>query len=152
LNSFFQQVYAVVGQIPSGSVVSYGQIARMMGRPRAAREVGRAMRYCPEELPWQRVVMADGSIKGGMSADMRKVLLKAEGVTFLKDGRVDMESCQFNLGDGVIGIAQCSRKPWRPLPQGRGKARGSLHPGSTRSGRPGSLSPYRYDPGVPSGD
>lgn len=95
MNPFFEQVYAVVGQIPYGKVVSYGQIARMLGRPRAAREVGWAMRCCPEHLPWQRVVMADGSITGGMFADIRRALLEAEGVTFLSDGRVDMESCRW---------------------------------------------------------
>lgn len=95
LNPFFEQVYSVVGQIPYGKVVSYGQIARMLGRPSAAREVGWAMRRCPERLPWQRVVMADGSVMGGMYADMRRALLEAEGVTFLPDGRVDMKSCRW---------------------------------------------------------
>ena len=93
MNPFFAQVYAVVEQIPCGKVVSYGQIARILGRPRAAREVGWAMRCCPEGLPWQRVVMADGSIAGGIYADMRKMLLEAEGVVFLPDGRVDMKLC-----------------------------------------------------------
>jgi len=96
-NPFFEQIYAIVGQIPSGKVVSYGQIARRLGRPRAAREVGWAMRNCPGNLPWQRVVMADGSITGGMHADMRKMLLEVEGVAFLPDGRVDMELCRFLL-------------------------------------------------------
>ena len=94
MNPFFEQVYAVVERIPHGRVVSYGQIAHMLGRPRAAREVGRAMRCCPERLPWQRVVMADGSITGGVYADIRRALLEAEGVTFLPDGRVDMENCR----------------------------------------------------------
>ena len=52
MNPFYQQVYDIVAQVPPGRVVSYGQIARMLGRPRAAREVGRAMRLCPEGLPW----------------------------------------------------------------------------------------------------
>jgi len=93
MNPFFEQVYDIVGQIPYGKVISYGQIARMLGRPRAARQVGWAMRRCPEHLPWQRVVMADGSITGGMYADIRRALLEEEGVMFLADGRVDMESC-----------------------------------------------------------
>jgi methylated-DNA-protein-cysteine methyltransferase-like protein len=38
--------------------------------------------------------MADGSIAGGVYADTRKMLLEAEGVTFLPDGRVDMEMCR----------------------------------------------------------
>ena len=89
--SFFSQVYDVVAEIPYGKVVSYGQIARMLGRPRAAREVGWAMSNCPEELPWQRVVKADGSITGGVHAQIRKALLVEEGVGLLPDGRVDME-------------------------------------------------------------
>lgn len=96
MNPFFEQVYGVVRQIPHGKVISYGQIARILGRPRAAREVGWAMRCCPEGLPWQRVVMADGSITGGMYAEMRKMLLENEGVAFLPDGRVDMDSCNWN--------------------------------------------------------
>jgi len=97
MNLFYEQVYAIVGAIPYGRVISYGQIARMLGRPRSAREVGRAMRICPDNLPWQRVVMADGSITGGAFADTRRALLEAEGVTFLPDGRVDMETCRWQV-------------------------------------------------------
>jgi len=98
MNNFFQQVYEIVGKIPLGKVASYGQIARMLGRPRAAREVGWAMRTCPGDLPWQRVVMADGAITGGVYAELRRAVLEAEGVPFLADGRVDMGRCRW---DGV---------------------------------------------------
>jgi len=94
MNPFYEQVYDIVRQIPYGKVMSYGQIAKMLGRPRSAREVGRAMRCCPaENLPWQRVVMADGTIAGGEHANLRKELLESEGVMFLPDGRVDMKLC-----------------------------------------------------------
>ena len=93
MNQFYQEIYAVVKQVPLGKVISYGQIARILGRPRSAREVGRAMRICPEDIPWQRVVMADGTITGGQFADMRKGMLEDEGVAFLPDGRVDMKEC-----------------------------------------------------------
>jgi len=95
MDPFFKQVYNLVEQIPCGKVVSYGQIARMLGRPRAARVVGWAMRCCPDGLPWQRVVMADGSITGGVFADMRRAIFENESVTFLPDGRVDMTSCRW---------------------------------------------------------
>ena len=95
MNPFYQEVYGIVEQIPRGKVISYGQIARMLGRPRAAREVGRAMHHCPEHLPWQRIVMADGNITAGAFAYERKELLKAEGVAFLPDGRVNMEVCRW---------------------------------------------------------
>ena len=106
MNPFFKQVYEVVKQIPHGKVISYGQIARILGRPRAAREVGWAMRCCPEGIPWHRVVMSDGSITGGVYADIRKALLELEDVAFLADGRVDMTAS----ADGLIQTAISGRK------------------------------------------
>jgi methylated-DNA-protein-cysteine methyltransferase-like protein len=94
--AFFEKVYDILNHVPYGRVVSYGQIAKMLGRPRAAREVGWALRACPDHLPWQRVVRADGSVAGGAHSDLRKALLESEGVKFLKDGRVDMEKCQWD--------------------------------------------------------
>ena len=93
MDTFSAQVYEIVAQIPPGKVISYGQIARLLGNPRGARRVGRAMGRCPDHLPWQRVVMADGSIAGGPSAPVRRAMLAAEGVSFLPGGRVDMASC-----------------------------------------------------------
>lgn len=93
MDGFFEQVYALVRQVPRGKVISYGQIARMLGKPRGARLVGWAMRVCPDGVPWQRVVMADGSVTGGEFAQARRALLEEEGVTFLPDGRVDMRAC-----------------------------------------------------------
>lgn len=95
-DSFFSRVYDVVQRIPSGKCVPYGQIAWMLSAPRAARQVGWAMRKCPEELPWQRVIKADGSIAGGGYAELRRALLEAEGVPFLPDGRVDLKACQWD--------------------------------------------------------
>jgi len=89
---FTQGVYELVALIPAGKVVSYGQIARELGNPRGARQVGWAMANCPPDLPWQRVVMADGSIAAGEWAAMRRALLEDEGVPFLQDGRVDMKA------------------------------------------------------------
>ena len=96
-DNFYDQVYGIVEKIPHGKVVSYGQIARMLGRPRGARVVGWAMRICPEGLPWQRVVMSDGSVTGGEYSDLRRALLEEEGVIFLADGRVDMDICAARL-------------------------------------------------------
>ena len=93
--SFFSRVYDIVRQIPAGCCISYGQIAWMLGAPRAARQVGWAMRRCPDDLPWQRVVKSDGSIAGGGHAALRRALLEAEGVPFLPDGRVDLKTCQW---------------------------------------------------------
>jgi len=92
---FSKQVYEIVEKIPYGQVLSYGDIARLLGNPRAARQVGWAMRNCPDDLPWQRVVLADGTIAGGDFAELRKQLLVEEGVPFLSNGRVDIKACRW---------------------------------------------------------
>lgn len=93
--SFFDQVYEIVEKIPEGSVITYGMIAQMLGRPKAARIVGYAMSCAPLErnLPCHRVVnregnMAPGDIFGGEERQ-RRLLIK-EGVTFLNNGCIDM--------------------------------------------------------------
>ena len=63
-NSFFEQVYQVVHCIPPGKVATYGQIARILGKPRGARTVGWALHSTPEgsDVPWQRVINSQGKI------------------------------------------------------------------------------------------
>lgn len=94
--TFNDLVYDIVAVIPKGRVISYGQIARMLGNPRAARAVGWALSNCPDELPWQRVVKADGTIADGGFGELRRAMLIEEDIPFLLDGRVDMEACEWN--------------------------------------------------------
>ena len=96
MNSFFEEVYKIVTRIPEGYVVSYGQIAAMLGNPRSARTVGWALSVCPEHLPWQRVVMSDGSIASGGYGELRRKMLEEEGVIFFLNGRVDMDKCRWD--------------------------------------------------------
>jgi len=102
--TFNQRVYALVATVPRGRVTSYGEIARALGNPRGARTVGWAMRNCPEGLPWQRVVMADGTITGGDFATQRRAMLEEEGIAFTDDGRVDMKRCFFALDKGGVRL------------------------------------------------
>jgi methylated-DNA-protein-cysteine methyltransferase-like protein len=93
--SFFEQVYQVVRRIPRGQVATYGQIARLLGKPRAARTVGWALHSLPEGsgVPWQRVVNARGSISldaRGPGGAIQRLLLEAEGVVFDEEGRLDL--------------------------------------------------------------
>ena len=89
------EILSAVEAIPEGRVASYGQIARLLGFPRAARQVGWAMRCCSDDIPWQRVVKDSGEIAGGGHAEFRRILLEEEGVAFLPDGRVDMPRCRW---------------------------------------------------------
>lgn len=92
---FCKRVYEIAAQIPKGKVMTYGQIASLLGDPKAAREVGRAMAITPAELqiPCHRVVnksgaMAPGYVFGG--ADKQRAMLEREGVTFKADGCINM--------------------------------------------------------------
>jgi methylated-DNA-protein-cysteine methyltransferase-like protein len=97
--SFFKQVYRIVRQIPRGEVLTYGQIATLVGAPHMARQVGWAMHGCPTGLPWQRVVGAGGkilinSMSSGEGPLLQRKLLELEGVHFT--GKcVDMKIHQF---------------------------------------------------------
>ena len=63
---FARAVYALVREVPRGKVVTYGQVAAILGHPRAARAVGTALSNLPRPLarlvPWQRVINAGGRI------------------------------------------------------------------------------------------
>lgn len=91
-SGFNNEVYSIVAEIPEGFVITYGQIARLLGRPRCARMVGQAMYRAPAalHLPCHRVVNGKGGLVPGW--EEQKKLLEAEGVTFKKNGCVDL-SC-----------------------------------------------------------
>lgn len=100
--SFNEQVYDIVARIPVGRVATYGQIARMIGRPRMARFVGYASNNKASwHLPWHRVVFKDGALAPGWFDEQYKAL-KAEGVKFNKDKTVKMDEYQWDPDrDGV---------------------------------------------------
>ena len=90
MKRFHAAVYRLVERIPRGRVATYGQIAALIGYPRAARAVGRAMKHVPGHLPWHRVVNAQGGISrranvGSMLT--QRVLLEQEGVP-VRRGRI----------------------------------------------------------------
>jgi len=91
--TFFSRVYALVRRVPRGRVVTYGQVARALGAPRAARTVGWAMRVSPESVPWHRVVNARGEIvlRPTTGYHTQRARLKAEGVRFDRAGKIDLE-------------------------------------------------------------
>ena len=89
---FRAAVYAFVRRVPAGSVVTYGQVAALVGRARAARAVGGAMRDCPDDVPWHRVVNAQGRIsrrRQGSGMLTQRIRLEQEGVP-LRRGRVPL--------------------------------------------------------------
>src|SRR5689334_4831127 len=79
---FGARVLMVVRRIPPGRVATYGDVAAMAGRPRAARAVGNIMRDCRRgDVPCHRVIAAGGRLGGyGGREAMKRALLAAEGI------------------------------------------------------------------------
>ena len=90
------EVLSVVAEIPEGRTATYGQIARLIGRDRNARLIGRILSMAERygDYPCHRVVNHAGRTAPGF-LDQRR-LLEAEGVPFRPDGRVDLKRCQWD--------------------------------------------------------
>jgi len=99
---FRQRVYEIVQAIPPGRVITYGGLAACIPPPAGldweaygrirARWAGYALADCPDDLPWQRVVNAQGRIspRPGHGPHVQRLLLEEEGVVFRQDGRLDL--------------------------------------------------------------
>jgi methylated-DNA-protein-cysteine methyltransferase-like protein len=100
---FNLRVWELVQQIPAGCVASYGQIARFIPPPEGmserdymawgARWVGGAMAACPSNVPWQRVLNAQGaiSLRPNDGGELQRKLLLSEGVYFDERGHVNLK-------------------------------------------------------------
>jgi methylated-DNA-protein-cysteine methyltransferase-like protein len=96
---FCQQVYRIVRSIPSGKVMTYGRIAALIPCPEGydplsykrirARWVGYALKVCPEDVPWWRVVNAKGrvSLRVGHGPYIQPLMLEEEGIR-LEEGKI----------------------------------------------------------------
>lgn len=99
----FEKIYRLVLRIPSGRVMTYGQIARLLEDRFSPRLVGWAMHATPKdgrEIPWHRVVNSRGGISTGrlhiQQPDLQRLLLEAEGVVFNKGGYCDLQVFQWS--------------------------------------------------------
>ncbi|HUP89555.1 MAG TPA: methylated-DNA--[protein]-cysteine S-methyltransferase [Longimicrobiales bacterium] len=96
MSAFNEAVYRLVTKCPKGKVVSYGGVAAMLGKPRAARAVGAALRDLPDgsKVPWWRVINSRGeiSIRGLQRDVLQRELLLKEGVRFSNNVRIDWET------------------------------------------------------------
>jgi methylated-DNA-protein-cysteine methyltransferase-like protein len=92
---FYERVYALVEQIPIGKVTTYGDLAAACGQRGAARMVGWALNAAAgTPLPCHRVVNRRGELSGARFFETPYAMeerLRAEGITFLGPGQVDIE-------------------------------------------------------------
>ena len=95
-NNFFNKVYEFVKRVPLGKVTTYGDVARGIGAPRCARQVGWALHCNPQQgvIPCHRVVFADGSLTSGFAfggIEIQKAMLVAEGVEVSEDFKINLQ-------------------------------------------------------------
>ena len=98
---FNQAVWKIVRLVPHGKVIAYGQVAGYIPAPPGvlpedyaafkARWVGNAMAASPKDVPWQRVINAQGKISLRDGSNTQRSLLEAEGVAFDDRDRVDFK-------------------------------------------------------------
>ncbi|ATM06861.1 TPA: MGMT family protein [Raoultella planticola] len=93
-DTFPRRVWQIVASIPQGYVATYGDIARLAGSPRAARQVGGVLKRLPEgsTLPWHRVINRHGDISlTGPDLQRQRQALLAEGVQVSGSGHIDLQ-------------------------------------------------------------
>lgn len=93
-----ERVYEIVRQIPVGLVMTYGQLAIILGEGYTARTVGYVMHGAGEDVPWQRVINSQGKCSTGrltIPMNLQQELLEAEGVIFNAAGKCDLGKFQW---------------------------------------------------------
>ena len=92
---YTEKVIQIIKAIPAGKVMTYGQIAKEAGNPRAARQVARILHTMSKKhkLPWHRVINGKGqiTIKDDATYHEQILSLEAEGIEVNEFGRVDLQ-------------------------------------------------------------
>jgi methylated-DNA-protein-cysteine methyltransferase related protein len=105
MGTLYQNIYAVIRQIPPGQVATYGQIARLVGGI-SAQMVGFALAALPahpeqEKVPWQRVINAQGKVSPhgfGYGSAVQRQRLEEEGLVFDLENCIDLERFGWPVG------------------------------------------------------
>jgi methylated-DNA-protein-cysteine methyltransferase-like protein len=88
-----ERVFEIVRRIPAGHVMTYGQLAEILGEGYTARTVGFVMNKADESVPWHRVINAQGACSTGrilLPLNKQQRMLEAEGVEFNARDRCDL--------------------------------------------------------------
>jgi O-6-methylguanine DNA methyltransferase len=109
---FARRVMRAVSRIPPGRVATYGDVAKMAGRPLASRAVGNMMRAAEMPgLPYHRVIAADGRLGGyGAHPQLKASLLAAEGIVVRRGRIVDFRSLRWTAKNALRPKAK-GRRP-----------------------------------------
>lgn len=90
-----EEVYELVRRVPRGWVVTYGQLASLLGSRVSPRAVGWMLHRCPKDVPWHRVVNASGRCSTDRLPDvptgLQRAILEGEGIVFDAGGAIDLD-------------------------------------------------------------
>ena len=102
MTGFARRVLMAVSRIPPGRVATYGDVARLAGKPRASRAVGNLMRAAEMPgLPYHRVIAANGRLGGyGANPQLKASLLAAEGIVVRRGRIVDFRQVRWAAAEG----------------------------------------------------
>ena len=102
------RVYALVRQIPRGRVMTYGQIAAILGEGYTPRTVGYVMHAADGEgVPWQRVINSQGKTSTGrltIPINLQQQMLEQEGVVFNAKGRCDLSVYLHDIDNETVSL------------------------------------------------
>lgn len=116
---FTREVKRVLRSVPRGRVATYGQIAALAGRERAARGVAWILHSSSESagLPWHRVIGGGGAISlpRGRGFEEQKKRLLAEGVAVGPQGRIDLKRYRWEPRAGAAGRSRAAKRFLRGL-------------------------------------
>ncbi|MEH7126432.1 MGMT family protein [Bacillus sp. JJ1503] len=94
METFTEKAILIIKNIPAGKVMTYGQIAKLAGSPRGARQVVRILHSMSKkhQLPWHRVINSKGEIglKDDEHYSVQRLSLESEGVEFKLNGTIDL--------------------------------------------------------------
>jgi methylated-DNA-protein-cysteine methyltransferase-like protein len=117
-----ERVYKIVRRIPRGRVMTYGQIAELLGEGYTPRTVGFAMHSSPDGTPWHRVLNAQGATSTGrivLPHDKQQRLLEQEGVVFNQNNRCDLETCLYIPKTKTVSETSTLYKPAKSAKRGK---------------------------------
>ena len=127
-----ERVYRIVRRIPRGRVMTYGQIAYMLGEGYTPRTVGFVMHSSDDKTPWHRVINSQGrcsTMRIALPSDKQQRMLEHEGVKFDESGHCDLETYIWK----ARRTATKRKKSGSHTQSPKGRTFGKRNPGSDQS-------------------
>jgi methylated-DNA-protein-cysteine methyltransferase-like protein len=113
METFTERAINIIKSIPTGTVMTYGQIAKLAGSPRGARQVVRILHSMSKKhrLPWHRVVNSKGQIgfTDDESFQVQKMSLESEGIQFINENCINLKQYQFHPDEEIAAEKSIER-------------------------------------------